>query len=423
MSVRKLIWFLMALLPLAVSCRDANFSIDDTSGGGVPGEPDRRQEVKVTRNVMVMVSGGHNDLCPYLTADLQEMAEGYLPQGDFLENQVSNVLMILARLKVNGFSTTSVPVLYRLYRDLKGNPVRDTLMVWGSEDRMFSGTVIKDALTFIHDTYPADSYGMVVSSHASGWLPPYYYDNPSAFEKGPAAAPRSIGQDNDNRVSVEMDLMDFINSIPFRLNYLVLDCCLSGGVEVAWALRDKVERVAFTQTETLAWGFDYSKIVSRLVGSATPDPMGVCQDFYNYYMAKSGVDQSATISLVEPNKMDALASVSAALFEKYRTPISQLKGSQVQGYFRDNRHYFYDFRDILVKAGITEEEQAQLDKALAACVLYKAATPWFMQGGRDGFPINTHCGLSMYLPSMGTEYLDNYYKANIAWNQATQLVL
>lgn len=437
MSVRKLIWFLMALLPLAVSCRDANFSIDDTSGGGVPGEPDRRQDVKVTRNVMVMVSGGHNNLCPYLTADLQEMAEGYLPQGDFPENQVSNVLMILSRLKENGFSTTSVPVLYRLYRDLQGNPVRDTLMVWGSEDRMFSGTVIKDALTFIHDTYPADSYGMVVSSHASGWLPPYYYNNPSAFEKGPAAAPRSIGQDDDNGVSVEMDLMDFTNSIPFRLNYLVLDCCLSGGVEVAWALRGKVDRLAFTQTETMAEGFDYSKIVSRLVGSATPDPMGVCQDFYEYYMAQTGVMQSATISFVEMSRLDALASVCATLFDKYRAQIAALtdadekvdpydysKGYKVQRYFRDlvgsaPRHYFYDLKDILVKAGITAGEEEQLDAALQACIQYKAATPWFM----DNFPILHHCGLSMYLPARGSAYLDTYYKENIAWNQATQLVL
>ena len=77
----------------------------------------------------------------------------------------------------------------------------------------------------------------------------------------------------------------------------------------------------------------------------------------------------------------------------------------------------------LVKAGASEEEIARLDAALEDCVLYKAATPWFMKGGEDGFAINTHCGLSMYLPSMGTKFLDNYYKTNIAWNQATQLVL
>ena len=29
----------------------------------------------------------------------------------------------------------------------------------------------------------------------------------------------------------------------------------------------------------------------------------------------------------------------------------------------------------------------------------------------------------MYLPSMGSTYLNKYYKENISWNQATELVL
>ena len=420
MKAKRFIWPLMAaLLALTVSCRDPHFSADETGGTGSR-TPGGRQPVEQTRNVMIMVSGGHNNLSSYLTADLKEMAEGFLPTGDY---QTANVLMILSRLPQNGFSSTSVPVLYRLYRGADGEPVRDTIRVWGTEDRLFGGTVLSDALNMVRDRYPAKSYGVVLSSHASGWLPPGYYEKPSQYENGNTLSLRSIGQDKDGGVSVEMDLVDFAGAIPYKLDYLVLDCCLSGGVEVAWALRGKVDRVAFTQTETMAEGFDYSAIVRRLLGDYTPDPLGVCQDFYNYYIALSGVMQSATISLVDPNKMDALATVSAALFEKYRTPMSQLKGSQVQGYFRYSRHFFYDFRDILFEAGASEEEMARLDAALEDCVLYKAATPWFMKGGEDGFAINTHCGLSMYLPSMGTKFLDNYYKANIAWNQATQLVL
>ena len=70
-----------------------------------------------------------------------------------------------------------------------------------------------------------------------------------------------------------------------------------------------------------------------------------------------------------------------------------------------------------MKAGITEEETAALDDALAECVLYKAATSYFLS-----LPIRTACGLSMYLPSMGSSYLDNFYRTRITWNQATKLV-
>ena len=406
----------LALLALAFSCTDANFDLDPGSSGGGGGN-NHRQPVQQTRNVMIMVSGGFNSLSSYLTADLQEMAEGFLPQGTY---QSAHVLVVLSRLPANGFSTTPAPVLYRLYAGVDGKPVRDTLKRWNETDPLFGGTLLKDALHLVQDRYPAKSYGMVLSSHASGWLPPGYYEKPSDFEG--KSKLRSIGQDKDGSVSTEMDLMDFARSIPYKLKYVVLDCCLSGGIEVAWALKDKAEKVAFTQTETMAEGFDYSAIVRRLLGTDTPDPLGVCQDFYQYYLKQSGVMQSATISLLETDQMEGLASLCATLFEKYRAQIKSLPGTAVQGYFRFGRHFFYDMRDILVKAGISDEEKEQLDMALANCIVYKAATPYFMKGTSEGFAIKTHSGLSMYLPSMGTQFLDNYYKENIGWNSITHLV-
>ena len=74
-------------------------------------------------------------------------------------------------------------------------------------------------------------------------------------------------------------------------------------------------------------------------------------------------------------------------------------------------------KDVLVQAGITPEEEAQLQSALDKCVLYKASTPSFL-----GIKISRYSGLSMYLPSMGTSYLNDYYRNHLAWNRDTQLV-
>lgn len=414
-----IIWAFVLLAAAASCAKDVNFSPSGSSAGTDPVSPDHRGAVKQVRNVMIMVSGGHNSLSGYLTDDLIEMAEGFVPEGTAAE---TNAFVVLSRLPVNSFSTTSAPVLYRLYKTETGVVVRDTLRRWTTEDRLFGGTVLHDALLTVRDRIPSKSYGMVLSSHASGWLPPGYYDNPSHFDTMKRGL-TSIGQDLDGNVSVEMDLVDFADAIPYNLNYVVLDCCLSGGVEVAWALRGKTDVVAFTQTETMADGFDYKKILERLLKEPVPNPLGVCQDFYNYYMAKTGVNQSATISLVDTRQMEPLAAVCKTLFAKYREPLSRLKVNSAQRYFRYDRHYFYDLRDILVKAGVTAGELQELDQALDACVLYKAATPYFMQGSQYGFAIETHCGLSMYLPSQGTDYLDRYYKTYITWNQATDLVL
>ncbi len=406
---------LTALSFLAVSCRDTSFEPTGAEGGST--DPGARHAVEQQRHVMIMVSGGHNSISSYLTDDLEDIADGYVPTGTDAE---TNVLVVLSRLPVNELSTTSAPALYRMYRDEEGQVVRDTMRTFSTEDRLFGGDVMREALELVKHRLPARSYGMVLSSHASGWLPSGYYENPSNFDR--TASRRSIGQDKDGSVSVEMELKDFAAALPFKMSYIVLDCCLSGGVEVAWELRGKTDVVAFTQTETMADGFDYKSIVSRLLEEDVPNPLGVCEDFYNYYMAKSGVHQSATISLVAPEKMDELASVCSALFEKYREALLSLKGDDVQRYFRYDRHYFYDLRDVLVKAGISSDELAQLDAALAKCVLYKAATPWFMKDTAYGFQIKTACGLSMYLPSMGSAFLNNHYINNIAWNQASSLV-
>ncbi len=418
MKCERLIWALL-LLPLALACSEDDFSPSGTSGSTDPFSPGHREAVEQVRSVMIMVSGGHNSLSGYLTDDLYEMADGYLPEGTAAE---TNAFVVLSRLPVNSLSTTSAPVLYRMYRTPEGMVVRDTLRRWTTKDRLFGGSVLHDALLTVRDRIPSKSYGMVLSSHASGWLPPGYYDDPSHFDTMKRGL-TSIGQDLDDNVSVEMDLVDFADAIPYNLNYVVLDCCLSGGVEVAWSLRGKTDVVAFTQTETMADGFDYKKILERLLKEPVPNPLGVCQDFYNYYMGKSGVNQSATISLIDTRRMDALAGVCKTLFEKYRTPLSRLDGKSVQGYFRYDRHYFYDLRDILAHAGLSEEELEELDEALRECVLYKAATPFFMNGSQYGFSIRAHSGLSMYLPSRGSSFLDNYYKTHITWNQATELVL
>ena len=97
----------------------------------------------------------------------------------------------------------------------------------------------------------------------------------------------------------------------------------------------------------------------------------------------------------------------------------------VQRYFRHGRNYFYDLQDIFVKAGISSSEASSLESALSEVVLFKAATPKFI----DSFQILSYSGLSMYLPAIahdnpGRDYsfLNRYYRESVAWNAAVGLV-
>lgn len=444
MRIHGFIFSCLLGVVMAVSCRDDNFTPWTVSGETTtPVTQPARIESEEIRNVVIMVSGGYNSLSSYLRQDLMDLSDNFLPGG----YRTAHVLLVLSRLPADGsFASTSAPALYRMYRK-DGEVVRDTLKTWPEGTQLFGETTLRDALRFAYDRFPAKGYGMVLSSHGSGWLPVDYYFDPSKFESGAgssggnvwsaparraAAGPfpeivedgapvKSIGQDKDGSNAVEMDLLAFRDALPFHLDFLLLDACLSGGVEVAYELRDKVDVLGFSQAELLAEGFEYETLMSRLLVSE-PDPVAACQDAYEYYAAQTGINKSAVFSAIDLREMEDLAGICRTLFQKYRYQLAMLQGSGVQGYFRYDRHFFYDLKDVLVKAGISAEEEVQLDAALDKCVLYKGATPYFMQGSQYGFAIRCHSGFSMYLPSMGSVYLDNYYKENLAWNKATGLV-
>ncbi|MBQ6952800.1 MAG: hypothetical protein IJP81_02695 [Bacteroidales bacterium] len=407
---------LLVLLLAVCSCfKDPNFD------SGFPGadnggrnQPERGYS-EPTRRVMIMVSAGFNSLSNYLSQDLLDMEQGYLPDGTSYSD---DVVLVLSRLPKDygDYSVECPPVLYRLYKDRENAVHRDTLMIWADDTPLCQKETLHDALSFIQRKFPAKGYGLVFSSHASGWLPVGYYSDPSKYEKSTGKGNRSMGQDIVGSGSVEMEIKDFADAIPMHLDYLLLDACLSGCVEVAWEFKDKTDMIGFSPTEVLADGFDYLNITRRLLASE-PDPVDVCREYFEYYNTQSGSSRSASITAVDTRKMDRLAEVCRTLFEKYRSEIMALDGNKVQGYFRYDRHYFYDLRDILVQTGISWAEREQLDAALDACLLYQAATPYFLD-----IRLSRVCGLSMYLPSMGTAFLNQFYQNQIGWNEATLLV-
>lgn len=417
--VKRLIWTLLAVLLVATACsKDAGFEMGISGADSASRSSSERAYSMPSRRVMVMISAGYNSLSGYLSEDLKDLESGYLPEGTYFN---ADVLLVLARLpkSAGDYASPSAPVLYRLWANRSGEVQRDTIQIWGGDTQLCTRETIHEALSTTQKKYPAQSYGVVFSSHGSGWLPPGYYTDPSKFEpsSGSLWSLRSIGQDKTPSGGTEMDLNDFADAIPMHLDYCLIDACLSGCVEVAHALKGKADIVGFSPTEVLADGFDYKNITTHLFAKPL-DPVEVCREYFAYYNAQSGSNRSATITAVDTRKMDALEAVCKELFEAYRPILKTMSGGNVQGYFRYDRHYFYDLRDILVQAGISEQEKARLDAALSQFIVYQAATDYFLS-----IPLKRVCGLSMYLPSMGSTYLNNYYKEHVSWNQATELVL
>lgn len=392
------------------------------------------EEQRTFDKVMIMYCAGFNDLYLALENDIESLTTGTLPAKDD-----DAALIVISHL---GNKTPTSPIVSRLYKNSAGKAVRDTLLSLSSDMTLTRPDVMAGTLNYVAEHFKSDNYGLIFSSHATGWLPVGYYDNPSAYTslsfgsggrfRYPSVVPytkpdlpgpqvKSVGEETEPDGNIRgLNLQDFASSLPYHFEYIIFDACLMGGVEVAYELKDKCDYVGFSPTEILADGLNYKNITKHLLKSGKADLSSMTRDYFIQYASQTGYMKSATFTIVDCSKLESLASVCRSLFSRYRGQIDAVNASEIQRYFRSSKHWFYDLEDILVKSGISSSEKSVLSSALSACAIYKVHTPSFMSG-YYGFDINTYCGLSMYLPCKGSTYLDNFYKT-LSWNKATSLV-
>ena len=414
--------------------------------------PDKKNKFD---RVMILYAAGCNSLSKDIKDNINDLKTGFIP-----DKKDKKALIVISHNAAGYLTYTPETQSYviRMYKS-KSHVVCDTLKSIPAGKFLTQPSVMKEALGYVKDSFKSEHYGMVFSSHATGWLPEGYYNSPEAQGNNNNSglvwsAPRrslnlpegavlyyepehvegepltkSIGQEDtyhgDIAISYEMSQVDFAANIPMHLDYLIFDACLMGCIETAYELRNVADKIAFSPAEVLQYGFQYKTIASNLLEEAEPDVYKACKDYFDKYDTQS--DQymrSATITLVDCTKLDRLATLCKELVTSCREGLDGVDPSQVQPFFRSYHHWYYDLEDVFVKAGISETQKNNLRNAIDACVLYKAATPSFLitqYGSGSGFWINTYSGFSMYLPCNGSPYLDDFYKT-LAWNKATGLV-
>ena len=447
---------LLAALCLAAaglsSCgKEADFIIEGPSGVKAGSLTGTRAVSSETRRVLLFYECGLNSLSGDLDRDMNvELVQGYDSEGKEdgkakayipAEGRSENVLLVFTKLAEDYSYSPVKSYLKRLYLNSEGRLVRDTLKIWDESFLAASKEGLGEVLSYVRKAFPAKGYGLVFSSHGSGWLPEGYYFSPSSLEnpkkskakaalKAPLAPDalslsdpfygltRSIGNESTPDGDREMSVADMAEAIPMRLDYLLFDMCFSGGIELVWGLRNKTRCIGASPAEVLADGmYDYSKITSYLLEGDEPRLKELMEDSFARYDKRSGLYRSATVTLLRTEGLEKVAAVCKELFEKYRSELAAAPYSQIQGYHRLGRHFFYDLVDMLAKSGVPQAEVSALEEALAACTVYKASTPGFL----GEFSITSYSGLSCYLPAHGTALLDSWYRKE-SWNQATALV-
>ena len=258
-----------------------------------------------------------------------------------------------------------------------------------AESNSADADVFATVLHEVVERYPAPSYGLVVFSHASGWMPAGSYRN---------TALRSVIIDNDS----EMEIPAFAAAIPTGMfDFIAFEACFMAGIEVAYELKDKTNHIVASSAEIVSPGFApaYSEALPLLFKPEADLP-GFCREIAASCRTRPDDYGSLTLSLIQTKGLGAIADIV-----KGTPPPSD--SENVQGFDRYGEKLFFDF--FACYSQLLPDRARELQAAIEACVIWKQATDEFMPG-YGGFPIREHSGLTCYVTQERYNKLNEAYK-------------
>lgn len=301
--------------------------------------------------------------------------------------------------------STKQPILMRAV--MKGNRVKtDTLSSYGLNANMADAKIWKQVLADAATMVPSDSYGLVVFSHATGWLPSGAYEQRQLWKQ--QATTRSLVEGK----GMQMELADFAAAIPDGMfDYILFDMCFMASVEACYALRNKTNYIVASAGEVLSPGFlpIYHPHLAKLFANE-PDLTGLARSYYEYHSRKSG-QECALVSVVNTRKMDELACVVRQV-QSGMTEYTDTTG--LQYYDRKGAPWlFFDLADYLHRIDTASAYPMTIDSVISSAVEFRRNTPRLLN-----IDIKRHCGLSVFIPQTVLAGINDAYKGT-EWGKAT----
>lgn len=278
--------------------------------------------------------------------------------------------------------------------------------------------VMEEVFTDMQAVAPSDSYGLILGSHASGWM------------KGNSVQSKAFGDDDGYNIDIP-DLAGVLkNSFSEKLDFVLFDACMMGTAEVGYELRETTSYCIASVMETPVYGFPYDQILHYLY-SENVDYSAVCHEFISFNKIK---DAWGTCAVMDCSQMENLASAVKAKLSEWEDALSSVSMQNVQQYGVGTFQYFsYDvldfFRELGGKSGVAEtdlnEAITSIQTVLDEVVIAKECIP------NPSYP-NTifsvdetrFCGIGMYIPGECNLYVANntawndYYEQSISWYHA-----
>lgn len=344
-----------------------------------PPIPDEQQPQPLTEShTLMIIMQGNNGLAEFMDSNLQRIITAYYD----VPTDVGRILIFYDR-----GNYTRLTELYMDDGMAKQRLIEEYPTSTSTVDKEFLAGVINR----MKEVAPADSYGLIMSSHGGGWVPADLYDvyllGESSRANEPNAKPLFYGQDDSDCMEIP-DLVDALKHTRFK--YIIFDACMMANVESLYDMRNMADYIIASPTEILGAGFPYENFLPLLFERTDHKLKEVCEAYMEYYR-----DTSGTIALIDCSKMDALAEAMRGVYAE----ANSVDVSQVQAYDNFLYHLYFDLGDY-VKQVATGDTLERFNAALRDVVVYSGYTDTFftVTGEDDAYiPIEEYSGLSCYI--------------------------
>lgn len=341
--------------------------------------------VTSNKHVILLYLGGDNNLSSETYQKIEAIRQGWKGGAD-------------KKLLIYTDSADTTPSLIEIATE-NGQNIKKTIYNY-SEENSASKETLSRVIKEVTDLYPSSSYGLIIFSHASGWLP-----------QATLTSPRSIIMDKKH----EMELVDFAQAIPNNtFDYIIFEACFMAGIEVAYELKEKTNYILASSAEIISPGFTaiYPNSINSLSGSVEGLKQ-FAKDAFSWFDNKTGYMHSATFSIIKTAELDLLAD----WIKDNCNLTKQADINTIQHFDRYSYSLFFDFEDYYSALLETDAQKDMLKDLISDCVLWKVSTSTFMKDF-NGFDIRKHSGLTVYIAQEQYSYLNAEYK-NLKWHKAS----
>lgn len=329
--------------------------------------------------------------------------------GGYLRSNVSQMMNAAAKgglgdgnLVVYFSESKSRSYLFQIKTDKYGKVTTDTVCHYDGMSAVAPETM-RNVVQDVERLFPAESYGMILSSHGTSWLPGNY------------SSLRSFGEENKNRMEIT-EMSDALEG--YHFDFMLFDACYMCGIECAYELRNRTDYLLGTPTEVLARGFPYEDFLPALFEDEA-DLQAAALSFYDYY-SNNGDDSYGTVSLIKTSELDDLASVVSEILsgkteeDIYALPVEDL---QVLEYLTSSSpHMLFDFDDF-IRHLATDSQYSRFCDCMERAVVCKYTTPYSYFNTVGAKRMEHYCGMSVFVPQPSLAGLYAWYK-RLAWYNA-----